>query len=567
MSHLVLRRSRQLAATTVVGAVAGVALVAVATPQAQAADTVVASPTLQWQVSQYFAEHLSTRTFSGGATEGAGGQVSFPNGEGTYDSRTGAAHVEYDGVVRGAFAFAGTTHYWVEVGEPAVSVDADGNGELSAVVSGWQAAGRGAAEQQTTPARVTVATFDAADGWAPDGGLGTLTATPDWEGVLATGSSEAAALGLPAGQPVEGRSFHPEFLSQVTQGARPLFYASGSANGDPKKPVSAFTAQAQAAPSVSVEQTSATPEGGVTLAVSGTGFRGETNPGDAGVYVGLAPAGGLPDVSDREAMDLFANVQWVNKGSIVDGAFSTQLVATIDKFDTTQAYSVYTWQAHTHSNTSQDTETPVEIPFEAITPVGAPELTYVGTHTSRHASTGWIGVDVTNVEDEAAWVEMTGFGARKTLNVRGGQALFKIPANAPKGTYQATFTLHTYEEGAVGDGTSLTKTFVVKAGQTAGTVAVTKAPTPRAKGTVDLAVRHLGNATLHAPRPSGRFTVKVYAESGPLRWQSAQLWMSNGARNGVELPALSSGRYLVHLTYHGSGTSLATTSSQWVTVR
>src|SRR5690606_6261024 len=116
---------------------------------------------------------------------------------------------------------------------------------------------------------------------------------PDWSGVLAAGSAGATTLGIPEGQPVDGKSFAPEFLGQLTPGVRAHFYASG-ATSDATKAPSPFTI----APEVTARVISATPAGGLRVGVQGDGFRGVTNPGDKGVYVGLAEAGGLPDVSE-----------------------------------------------------------------------------------------------------------------------------------------------------------------------------------------------------------------------------------------------------------------------------
>lgn len=118
-------------------------------------------------------------------------------------------------------------------------------------------------------------------------------------------------------------------------------------------------------PTVNYHTTSSSPDG-VAFRVNGYGFTAVTNPGDNGVYVGLAEAGGLPPVDDRENTDLFAGVAWVMPSSFSGDTWVTSFVADPEKLDPTKSYSLYTWQAHTHSNTTQDTETPVVIDWASL---------------------------------------------------------------------------------------------------------------------------------------------------------------------------------------------------------
>lgn len=357
------RLRRGLATGTVVGlGVAGLALLPAAPATAEPAPSVLA-----WEISPRFDDHLSNHVLADGATEDADGVITFPNGEGSYDLVTGVTEVAFDGSVEGSFAAGGSTFYKVTIAEPVVSVDAEGEGEISAVVSAWNAAAGPNPEASTEPARVVVTTFEAGPAdWTAAEGVGTLTTTPDWAGVLPSGP-ESTALGIPDGQPVEGKSFAPAFLGQLTPGVRAHFYASGSGS-DPTKQPSAFTASvAEAAPAVTLGDVTVAPGEGVTVPVSGTGFRGITNPGDNGIYVGLAPAGGFPDFDNpADGQDYFAAANYLPAALLGDGTFTTSLVAPMGKLDPRKSYAVYTWQAHTHSNPSQDTETPVTIDWAEL---------------------------------------------------------------------------------------------------------------------------------------------------------------------------------------------------------
>jgi hypothetical protein len=353
MSHLL--ASGRLAggvAATVLAATAAVAL-----PSAAHAATPVV-PDLQWNVSQQFVDHLSSRTLTGGVTfDETAGSFTF-EGEGATSDATGVRTFHYDGTVRGAFGFGGNEFYSVTIADPAVSVEPDGDGRISATVSAANAAAQGNPAASTQPTLVTVAEFSGATPGSA------LTVTPAWDGVLPADSPEAAGLGIGAGKPVAGRSFHPEFLGALTPGVRAHFYASGAAS-DAKKAPGAFTASG---PVVTAAVTASSHADGVTVQVQGTGFNPATRPGDNGVYVGLAPTDAVIDYDNRGSMSVFATVDWVDAGRFTEDAFSTVLVAPTDKLDPAKTYAVYTWQAHTHSNPTQDTKTPVAIDFSTLTP-------------------------------------------------------------------------------------------------------------------------------------------------------------------------------------------------------
>jgi hypothetical protein len=334
---------------------------------AQAVDPVPA-PVLKWEISQQFDDHLSTHTYTGGATEDANGVVSFPDGVGSYNAQNGTATVAYSGSVRGAFVNGGNEFYSVTFADPIVTVAGNGDGSVSAVVSSTVT---GPPATSTSPSRVVVTTFTAGTAdWVAGAPYGTLTRTPKWTGVLPPDSPEAVALGIGAGKPVDGGSWAPTLLGQLDPGVRAHFYASAA--NQVKKPPSAFTADAPAM-TVVKKITAVSPANGLSVEVKGAGFRGVTNPGDAGIYVGIAEAGGLPDVSDPSGMAAFAAVEYVPTASIAGGAFTKSLTAPTNKLDPAKTYAIYTWQAHSHSTISQDTVTALPINFGQLT--NAPTVT------------------------------------------------------------------------------------------------------------------------------------------------------------------------------------------------
>ncbi|MCL3838670.1 HtaA domain-containing protein [Aeromicrobium duanguangcaii] len=248
------RGRRLLAATTATALAAGVLALAPTTAHAAAP---AGGSTLQWKISDQFTNHFADRTLGGGATETADGTVSFVSGATSHDASTGITEVDYKGSVTGAFVMTGTRYYEVTVANPTVEVSANGAGQITAEVSSeqFQAQGPSSPPGSTPPKRVTVTEFSAgASTWSTVGGLKTLTSTPNWAGVLPAGSPEATALGITAAdRPVDGKSFHPDFLEALYPGTRAHFYfTSGS---DAKAPAR-FTASIPAAHSASAANVS-----------------------------------------------------------------------------------------------------------------------------------------------------------------------------------------------------------------------------------------------------------------------------------------------------------------------
>ena len=181
----------------------------------------------------------------------------------------------------------------------------------------------------------------------------------------------------------------------------------------------------------------------MSIKVDGAGFTGtDGNPGDNGVYVGLAPAGGLPATSSQADIDKFAAAQWLPAASVVDGKISTTLTATATVLKQGTAYSVYTWRAHSHSSTSQDTETPVTIDWSKLTvaPPAPPAATKATTTASAKvakkpttAKGGTLSVTLKSSGGKPAGkvtVKLTSKGKKavtKSAKASNGKAVVKLP--------------------------------------------------------------------------------------------------------------------------------------------
>lgn len=540
------RRSMSWASATVTALVASTLTFAAAPASADSESP----PSLRWEVSQYFDAHLSAHTFADGATEDVDGVVTFPAGVTTYDAVSGALTTAYSGAVRGAFNAGPSEYYHVTVEDPTVRVNADGSGSVTALVSAANVAFGGSPAASTAPTRVEVTHFAASSAtWAETDGRRTLTATPDWAGVLPANSSQASALGIPADQPVDGKAFGPAFLGQVTSGVRALFYASGSGSDAQKQPA---VLVAETAPDVAAEVTSQTVAGGVVVDVDGTGFTAVTNPGDAGVYVGIAESGGLPDVSSQEGMNAFAASDWVMGNAIVAGRFSRTLTAPIDALDSSKTYSVYTWRAHSHSTTSQDTETPLAIDFSALRPT--PTATISGPASTVY---GPAAAYVVTLSSGTGTVQMTGAGPAQTVTVSGGAARFTLPTSTPAGARVLRFA---YSGDSTHAATTFTRRITVAKGATVLNNTVARKATKKRAGVLAVTVR-----AARAGSPAALGKVQVTLTKGKKRRVVTSNALSTG-RVSVTLPKVAKGKWKVQLKYLGSGNYLPSSGSRLLTV-
>ena len=471
MSMLTRGRSR-FAALGTAGALAASALV-FAAPSAQAAEP-SAGPTLQWNISAQFISHFTFAIPGGGAQMGtittdddavfADGDITFTKGLGSYDVNDGSAEVRYQGRVHGNF----NNLYSVTIEDPTVTVDDNGNGTISAVVSSQDTG----AATQTGPARTVVTTFDA-ESWSPEAQApATQVATPKFAGVLPADSAAAQALGLPAGQPIDGAAFAPEFLAALVPTTRAHFYKSGSASGDPRKAPAEFTAQAYG---LNAGVTSASYADGIVVRATGTGYADVTN----GLYVAIAPSGGLPEGADREeGMKALAGITAMVPVE-TDGTFSTAVVAPTDQLVTGSTYSVYTWQAHTlWDDGLLYAETPITIDWNALTP---PVVTPPVTPPAPAKVAPKLTLKVTKAPT-------TRKAGRAVLTVKGskGAATGKVKVQVLKGKKVVKkFRTASLKKGKL-------------------TIALPK----RAKGTYKVKVTYAGNASYKAASTAKAFKIR-----------------------------------------------------------
>ena len=358
---------RRIVAATLTAALAagGLSVIAAAAPASAAVTDTVSDATLTWGLQNTAAGWGVTTTGDVelvGATTAAdyvkATAFTLTDGTGTI-SPTGTGTLDFDGsVTYSPFAAYGTLtyHSTFTLADFELNVTSATRGELTADVT-WQKE----ASAKTEASRVTVANFDITSLSVIDGEFALQTAAPDFANTVPAGKYNGT---FTDAWPT---SFVDALLPLASASDIPVyFYRTGTTAGNTNKTPLAFSAAATVAtPVVTPTVTSETFEGGYVVSLAGDGFRPALNPGDSGVYVGIAPAGGHPGFASADIAK-FVVADWVNAASIVNGTFTRTLTADATKLDPNVDYSIYTWQAHTHSNTTQDTETALPIDFEAL---------------------------------------------------------------------------------------------------------------------------------------------------------------------------------------------------------
>ncbi|WP_110241687.1 Ig-like domain repeat protein [Nocardioides gilvus] len=560
---------KSLLRTTTRGIAAGVAGVLVAGTAALVAAPAQAAPVtgdLQWNVSQQFVEHLffskmgpmpaaPTGTVSGGATHTAGDLSTGADDFFTFSASDavvaadGTVTTSFTGSVRGAFVAAGAEQYSVTVANPVVVLEADGDGAIRATVSGSVGT-----DTPTPAAEVTVARFTAAT--TADG---VTSAVPNWEGVLAAGSAEATRLGItnPA-HLTGGKSFHPDFLGALAPGTLAHFHnSSATAAQDHKRPGSfSFAADEVLVPTIAATVLLEDHEKGLSIKAEGSGFTAVTNPGDAGVYVALVKAGTTIDFSDRASMGAIPAVDYVVPGRFQGDRFVSVLNAPTEKLETGADYVIVTWQAHTHSNSTQDTTTPVTIDwskFVAGTPAKvAAKAALQVTRKATLKKTGTATVILTGTTakptgDVTVTTKAPGLSgtAKKTVKISNGRAVVTLPRAKKGGRYTvtATYAGDTLHQGAA----EQTKSFVVKAAAKS-TVKVTRKATTKRAGKARITVT--GKTTAGVAKARGKVKVTIQAPGKKVVKRTVKL--AKSGKVVVKLPkAGKKGTYRITVKYVG----------------
>ncbi len=403
-------RRRSLAALTAVG-VASVGLTLAPTAPAHAATSAaVKTGTASWSFSTWLG---SSQTGAPAPYQDASvAPYSVTDGVGSWGAASGmvqadgSATLKLDGT---GVNFAKTSGAWIKLAGLEVELDAAGNGVVSAEVS---------------------------YGLSTDGSPGNRT-YDDSEGTVRRAATRVDVIDL-AGNSAADRTATGAAVNWTdldgTYAADFIDFIDGDADATPAIPKFTYATQIAtmdtpspfslavqtATPAVTVTTTGASASG-AQFKVDGVDFLNASAAGGQGVYVGLAPSGGLPDVSSPAGMASFSAVAalaapdgppWNGPGNVLgaDGSFSVTLDAPASKLDKTKNYSIYTWQAHSHASDHLDTVSAVTIDWNAVFP---PEQETPKQDTPKPApGAGVIAVDVTKApttkKKGSATVKVTG---------------------------------------------------------------------------------------------------------------------------------------------------------------
>lgn len=363
----------------------GGALLAPFAPAVAASNT-VSNATLTWKVHEcaFVGAFVTTansatdscksiredQTIGGNVSKGVDGWT-FTAGVGTRDPATGAASVNFIGSVRLGNVSQGS--YYIELANPTVTVDATGDGELSAEV-GYKAPG---ATDPVNAGRLLIADLPT----VPD--QAAWSVTPPWAGV---GTPDASA-------PLDGKQFAAPFVDALPTSMRNWFRASASAEAtgtrgeyNTHKTIAPVTVDFGAADPVWAPSLQLLNADGIvagqtrTITVKGAGFNPALQGGAvSGIYVVFGPnpaviANGWTDPN------VFGAAQYLPAGPAGDGTFTTTLTVTGPYVDgngktwdpATTSFGVSTWAAHSRATTAWDSFAPVNIAAAAVAPATTP---------------------------------------------------------------------------------------------------------------------------------------------------------------------------------------------------
>lgn len=485
-------------ATGLTGLLVAGALSAMAAPAhaAGVADTDVDTigGAFVWDVSAQVVARYGTAVPTDGAFQAdpAVRKVSFPLESATREG--GSLELAYGGSFESQFVNRGAVLYSTTIADPIVTIDADGSGELTAVVSGSQDFAPAYPYEQTTPERVLVGSFDSTSG--------------DLE------TSLDAKIG----------AFDAAFVDQLATGTKPHFDGST----DLKK-ANPFTL---VQPSITAKVS--TIEGDRVVEVEGKNYFGG-NADYKGVYVGLAQAGGQPagGESEEDGRKLYAGENFAPSMAVVNGSFSSFFDVKEENVVPGAPYSVYSWQAHKHTTKALDFEFPVGVLTEKVAAATRTTLTAAGTA---------LGATLTAKVSPVAAGKVTFKEGAKTLgtvSVVNGTATLKLSGQtAGAKTYTASF--------APADATS----FKASAATARGTVAKatskistsTKKATRKKTGKITIKVKAAATAT-------GK--VKVTVKAPGKKTVVKKLTLKKGKTSLKLGKAKKKGTYKISVTYSG----------------
>lgn len=520
---------------------------------AQAAPTGAADGgTATWGLSTY----LGSSTF-GRATPLASAYVApasfdstsrlatWGNATGTVND-DGSASLAFEGT---SVNFSATGGAWLKLADLQATLDASGNGTLSASVSYGTAPGTfpniafdPAQAPQNGPKRVTL--MNLAGNTADDHAVTATQAS--WTGLDGTWSDDFTTFlagDAEATPPVPGFIYAGQINNTATdRTALPISFD-----------VDRTTAKITSAAVVGQTPTS------LQVAVSGTGYK----VGGVGIYTSLGETGNDDVLNPGEYLGTVWSANPGNPDSAVkaDGSFSTTLnldAAAIAQLDPTKSYSVITFKAHGQaaSDASQTaSSTPITIDFAAFAKyTSAPAIT---TANKVYGKSAAVVVTVPTVNGVVATgnVVLAGAGTQ-TKALSGGKATFTLPANLSPGKRNLTASFQ--GDGNYVAAASAARPLTVTKDAVTITDKVTKKPTTKKAGKIRITVK----AKSSSIKPTGK--VKVYFKK---KGQKTVVTSTSSLKNGVKTLSVKKlkkkGTWKIYVKYT-AGTGYNSVSSKYV---
>lgn len=510
--------------------------------------------------------------------------VKFTAGTGTTDPATGAVDVTWDGSYT-VNAYPAIYNAPNEVySDPELTLDSDGNGELTmnfALGEGVDMGGNPTPTQDF--GRLTLLTFTA--GAVDETAYGEFRATPDYQGVAVTvpdGGAQTTTCTADGGATGWWGSWPQEFIDAIPGSVRPHFYSTGCGGNQDLKPALPVDVdlgieepQPQQA-QVQVSQDEFLPSGSHQVTVTGSGFDPALATGTrpplsgkaGGAYVVFGkfaeawrPSAGAPSSARKNSSQKWAVLAedmaaiGGSAGGAVelkaDGTFEATLTvdkAAIDAVATDPTlvnYGIYTYPGSGAVQPLYETYTPVTFAKSASTTAvrvtKAPSPTTAGSATvtvdpavDGAAATGDVQVQLTSATGALV--------ASTTAALADGSATVALPKRLP-GTYAlvATYAGDTDVAGS-------SKTVTVKVAKVASTVRGTwiRKPTGARSGGIRI--------TVSAPgvKPTGVVAVTVRNARGRVV-KSVRVRLTTAAAAAVALPRLPRGTYRLTAAYAGNG--------------
>lgn len=510
-------------------------------------------------------------------------RVKISAGSGSYDPSTGAGVINWTGSFTSAF-YGGLT-YWSAT-NPRLSVDAAGNGTLTATLSGYGANPDDTNVWTTIPnTAVTLATFTGVDIDA-DG----ITVAPEYSGRTVT-------VGTGTPQTTSGANwgaFPQSFVDfQILTGQSSYWYSSGGSR-DAAKLANPFTVDGYtvgARPSVTVNTTEANPDGTTVITVSGANFNPDIAKGtrpplsgqNAGSYVvfgkfapvwrpsALAPSGNRAAATAANNGQKWAvpaasmaGIGGPASGAIEltsAGTFSTTLTinkAALDATATSAAltnYGIYTYPGSGAVMGAYETYTPISFTKSAATiaVTEAPDTSVYGTsNTAKITVTG-----AAETADPTGTVTAK-IGAATVASApvdEDGVATLTLPGTISAGNSTVTYTYS-------GDD-------FYEATETDKSLTITKAPASVTVNSLNTSVKYGAAATARltvtgvtgGAKPTGTVTAKIGNST------IARGTLNSAGAATVALPkTLKLGKSTIAFSFSGNGNYASAAASKALVV-